>query len=141
MPDEGPQPQSRAAPRDGGRKVRVTVDYAHAVELLDIVPGLLARADDVVVTLCAPGGIDLAVLDTLARLRLAARRGHGTLRITGDSGRLRALARWAGLNEVLAVEVLAEADSSGWRVEAKRQTEAQEDLVPEEAVDVGDPPV
>lgn len=58
---------------------------------------------------------DLAVVDSLARLQLAARRLGGSIRLRNPDDRLRDLLDLAGLSEVFAdVVVDATDDESNW---------------------------
>jgi hypothetical protein len=71
---------------------------------------------------------DLAALDALARVQLAARRAGCELRVSHASLELRRLARLAGLDAVLGVEV-------------ERQPEEREERGGvEEERELGDPP-
>jgi hypothetical protein len=79
---------------------------------------------------------DLAVVDALARLQLAARRLGGTIRIHHVSHELRGLLVLAGLSGVLPV--CAGLGGEGGRKAEEREERAVE--VDEEG-DVGDPPV
>jgi hypothetical protein len=72
-------------------------------------------------------GPDLALVDALARLQLAARRRGLRLRLRGASEELRALLELVGLADVLALE-------------APREPELGEQLGVEEVVQPGDPP-
>jgi hypothetical protein len=74
-------------------------------------------------------GPELATVDALARLTLAARRCDVELRLVRASSELRELVAFAGLCEVL-------------RVEPRRQSEEREErLGVEEEAQLGDPPV
>ncbi len=84
----------------------------------------LAHGQDVVLELGPPGAVDLPLLDVLARLRLDARRGSGSLCVRADG--LAALADLVGLRTLLLGQ-------------AQRQAEPHEQLVAEEVVDVRDP--
>jgi anti-anti-sigma regulatory factor len=71
---------------------------------------------------------DLATIDALARLALAARRRGGRVRLRGTSEHLRQLIRLTGLTGVL-------------RVEAGREPEEREEgLRVEEEGELADPP-
>ena len=71
---------------------------------------------------------DLALVDLLARLHLAARRRGGTLRVDGAPPRLCALLSLAGLAGVLAVQ-------------PRGQPELLEQVRVDEVVEPGDPAV
>jgi hypothetical protein len=71
---------------------------------------------------------DLALVESLARLQLSARRRGERLRLRNVSDELRALLELVGLDEVLAVE-------------ARRQPELGEELRVEEVVQPRDPPL
>jgi anti-anti-sigma regulatory factor len=78
-----------------------------------------------VVDASALPGDDLAVVDRLARLQLAARRLGGEVRLRAPAPDLLALLRLVGLADVLVDE-------------ARRQAEVGEELGEEEVVDRGD---
>jgi hypothetical protein len=99
---------------------------------------LLADGVDVVVELVAPDGVDLQLLDRLARLVLAGRRLPGELTLVPACGDVRRLAQLTGFCEALGFS------------EAQRFSEAQGKAQPleglpaellQEVVDVADPPV
>jgi hypothetical protein len=71
---------------------------------------------------------DLVLIDVLARVHLATRRGGMGLRIRDASSELRELIELCGLSCVLAVE-------------ARGQPELREELGVEEVVQAADPPV
>jgi anti-anti-sigma regulatory factor len=71
---------------------------------------------------------DLALVDALARLQLAARRHGLSVRIRDASDDLRALIELAGLAGVLAIE-------------PRRQSELREELGVEEVLQRPDPPL
>lgn len=77
--------------------------YAHAPDVVSVVRSSLARGDDVVVLLSAPGPVDLALLDALARLALSARRGGGALQVRADDPHLQQLAVLTGLGEAITL--------------------------------------
>jgi STAS domain len=77
--------------------------------------------------------IDLATVDALARLTLAARRQGLTIRLVDASPELRALLELVGLDGLL----LAGAESA---LEADGEAELGEQLGVEEVVEPGDPP-
>ena len=54
-----------------------------------------------VVELTAPGPVDVALLDALARLAVTARRGGGALHVRTEDARLYQLAVLTGLAEVI----------------------------------------
>jgi hypothetical protein len=78
------------------------------------------------------GPPDLGVVDTLARLQLAARRLGCSVRVSGACDELQALLDLAGLRELLAG-----GDDLG--IEMGRQTEEAEQTRVEEVVEPGDP--
>lgn len=103
----------------------VRMSYDGLAGAAPAVRALLARAD-VVLALGPPGRPDLAVVDAVARLALAARRsGTGLLVRAPD---LADLAGLCGLGRVLG---------SG---QPGGQPQPGEQLGPEEVVDVDDPP-
>ena len=73
------------------------------------------------------GAADLAMVDALARLALAARRAGIVVRVAGASADLRDLVAFAGLGDVV-------------RLEGGGQPEPGEQPGVEEVVDVADPP-
>ena len=77
---------------------------------------------------------DLAVVDALARLQLAARRLGGTIRIRNASKELRGLLVFAGL-----ADVLPGCDDLG--LEPGGQVEQWKQLLVDEERDAADPPV
>jgi hypothetical protein len=81
--------------------VTVRASYDAAGQLAGSVGPLLSRGQVVVVVLTAPGTVDLAVLDALARLALHARRARCELRLRPDSDDVRALAALTGLSGAL----------------------------------------
>lgn len=70
---------------------------------------------------------DLALVDALARLRLAAGRRHCTVTVRGASPELRGLLDLVGLTDVIVV------------AEPRRQPELGEQLGIDEVVQPGDP--
>ena len=70
----------------------------------------------------------LALVDSLARMQLGARRRGARLRLRGVSDELRGLLELVGLADVLALE-------------ARRQPELGEQLGVDEVVQPADPPV
>jgi hypothetical protein len=74
------------------------------------------------------GRPDLALVESLARLQLRARRRGERVRLCNVSDELRGLLELVGLDEVLAVE-------------ARRQPELGEELRVDEVVQPGDQPV
>ncbi len=104
--------------------VAMRTTYDDLPALADVVAGQLASAD-VTLALGPPGRIDLALLETLARLALVARRCRG--RLTLDAGEeVARLAELTGLSAFLG--------------QPDRHAEPRDGLLPEEVVDVGDPP-
>ena len=77
---------------------------------------------------------DLAVVDALARLQLAARRLGGTVRIRTASKEFEGLLAFAGLGDVLPV--CPELGGEG-----RREAEQREQLLVDEERDAADPPV
>jgi hypothetical protein len=75
-----------------------------------------------------PPRLDLSVVDSLARLQLAARRLGLSIRLRNPCAELCALIALAGLADALPLE-------------ARGQTEGREQLGVEEVVDGGDPPL
>jgi hypothetical protein len=72
----------------------------------DVAPEVLshlAAGDEVVLELAAPDGVDLADLDRLARLVLAARRQPGALRLVPACGDVRRLAELTGFAAALGL--------------------------------------
>jgi hypothetical protein len=90
-----------------------------------------------VLVLERPGPVDLALLDVLARLRLAAGRSGTRLVLRagdpGVAGELAALARLAGLDHLLPVQEVTSGRQPG------RQPELDEQLGAEEVVHVAHP--
>jgi hypothetical protein len=118
--------------------VTVRVAAARVDDVAGTVLAHLAGGQDVVVELVAPGGIDLAELDRLGRLVLAARRLRGgQLQLRPACGDLRRLAQLTGFCAALPFEEPPVGQGSG---EPEGQTEPLEDL-PAEVVEVRDPPV
>jgi STAS domain len=76
---------------------------------------------------------DLALVDAIARLELAARRRGCSVRVVDPSGELLALLELVGLAGVLGASALG--------VEVGREPEGGEQLGVEEVVEPGDPPV
>lgn len=101
------------------------ISYAELDAAAGALGALAGRGQHLVVELLPPGRADLAAVDALARLALAARRSGGRLEVRADDG-LASLVRLAGLQEQLSVE-------------PGRQPDLGEDLGTEEVVDVGDP--
>ncbi|WP_372345932.1 STAS domain-containing protein [Streptomyces sp. KL116D] len=101
---------------------------------------LAARAitPTVVVDVSGVTGTDLATIDALARMQLAARRAGGRIRLRDPSPKLALLIQLAGLAGVLRAEAPG-ADDSG--VEVLRDAEQREPPLAEvqEAVESGDP--
>jgi hypothetical protein len=122
-------------------QVTVRVAAARLDDVADTVLEHLAGGQDVVVELVAPGGLDLAALDRLGRLVLAARRlPGGRLQLRPACGDLRRLAELTGFCAALPFDDPS-VERSG---EPERQAEPLEDLPAEgleEVVEVGDPPV
>ena len=90
----------------------------------------LLDGDVEVATWCL-GGLtapDLALVDALARLQLAARRLGWSIRVRDAGGQLAALLDLVGLAEVLPLE-------------ARGEPEGREQLRVEEVVETGDAPV
>jgi hypothetical protein len=79
-----------------------------------------------------PAAPDLAIVDALARLQLAARRLGCSVRVLGARADLLELLDLAGLRELLTGE-----QASG--VEVGRQSEGGEQVGVEEVVEPGDP--
>ena len=75
---------------------------------------------------------DLALVDELARLRLAGRRRGSSVRLRDPCPRLRELLELVGLADLVE-------EAPGSALEAGRQTEGDEQLGPEEVVERGDP--
>jgi anti-anti-sigma regulatory factor len=71
---------------------------------------------------------DLALVESLARVQLSARRRGSQVRLTNVSERLRGLLELVGLADVLSVE-------------ARREPELAEELRVDEVVQPGDAPV
>lgn len=80
--------------------------------------------------------VDLALVDQLARLRLAARRAGGTMAFQHAAPALKALLALIGLDDLL----LADADDAT-SVERQRQSEQLEQAGVEKDVEVRHPPV
>ena len=74
---------------------------------------------------------DLELVDALCRLSVAARRCGRTLRVMTDDEQLISLISLIGLTDPLM---------AGGSRQVQWQTQAGEDRVAEEGVDVGDPP-
>ncbi|WP_338699823.1 STAS domain-containing protein [Streptomyces sp. Q6] len=85
---------------------------------------------DIVCDVSGVTSTDLATIDALARMQLAARRAGGRIRLRDPSPKLALLLRLAGLDELL-----------GLGVEVVRDAEQREPPVAEvqEAVEAGDP--
>ena len=118
---------ARRAPhsREGATgPVPLRVSYGELPHLTARVAGLLARGHRVVLDLVPPGRADLALVSSLARLALAARRSAGLLRVR-TGGDLQALLRLTGLEEPVSGQ-------------PRRQAELGEDLLAQEVVDVRD---
>jgi hypothetical protein len=98
--------------RDTTRTIVVVVDEGHEA----VVGHVPERAEDI------------ALLEALACLALAARSGGWSLRVRDPSSELRELVELAGLTRALGVEPSGE-------------PELLEQLGPEEVVEPGDPPV
>lgn len=77
-------------------------------------------------------GADLAIVDALARLQLAARRTGASVRLRGASPRLTEVLELAGLSDVLPCSGMSGAEVGG-------QAEALEEPRVQEVVDVRDP--
>ena len=118
--------------RDASRRtVTVRVSYANAAAVLDVVRPLFARGDVVVVVLAAPGRVDLALVDALARLVLCARRQGGEVQVRVEGEQVKGLVALTGLSAVLSVGT-----GSG---QPGRQSQALEEVGAEEVVHVRDP--
>ena len=111
----------------GWTPLRLAYDEVRA--LAPHVESLLADGRRVVLELGPPSAPDLALVATLARLALHARRSAGALAVRGGD-ELTGLLRLTGLAGVLG-------GSSG---EADRQAALLEDLRAQEVVDVRDAP-
>jgi hypothetical protein len=79
---------------------------------------------------------DLAVVDALARLQLAARRYGCSIRVHGTGPDLGALLELVGLADVLPA-----CGTDGLRLELGGEAEGLEELGVQEVVEPGDPPV
>ena len=86
----------------------------------------------VVVTVDRP--VSLATVDAVLRLHLAVRRAGGRLAVRGATAELAELMSLVGLDPMLLLDPQC---GSG---EPQGQSEAGEQLLVEEVVDVGDPP-
>lgn len=118
---------------DDALSVVVRVPYAGTPDVVDDVADLLACGDSVVLVLTPPGTVDLAVVEALARLALAARRLEAPLQVRAAGAVLADLAdlvELTGLSAVVAVE-----PTSG---QPQRQPEAREELGTEKVVEVHD---
>ena len=112
-------------PREGATgPVPLRVSYDELPHLTARMAGLLTRGHRVVLDLVPPGRADLALVSSLARLALAARRSAGLLRVR-TSGDLQGLLRLTGLEEPVSGQ-------------AGRQAELDEDVLAQEVVDVRD---
>lgn len=119
-------------PREGATgPVPLRVSYGELPQVAEPASRLLSRGHRVVLDLVPPGRADLALLSTLARLALTARRSAGLLRVR-SGGELRDLLQLTGLEDAVSGQPL-----SG---QAQRQAVPDEDLVAEEVVDVRDAP-
>ncbi|MFE1952672.1 MULTISPECIES: STAS domain-containing protein [Streptomyces] len=99
-----------------------------------------ADARTVVCDVSAVTSTDLATLDALARMQLAARRAGGRIRLRDPSPRLTLMLGLTGLDGVLAPEG---ASDPGSGVQVLRDAEQREPPLAEvqEAVETGDPAV
>ncbi len=110
----------------------VRVTYQELPQLAAPVTHLLSRGHRVVLELVPPGGADLALVSTLARLALVARRSSGLLRVRTDA-ELQGLLHLTGLEAAVG--------AGGPSGQPGRQPVLEEDLLAEEVVDVRDPAV
>lgn len=113
------------SPATGGRLpcvvVALRVAYGELARRAPLVRALLSCGERVELRLGPPGAVDLALVDAVARLRLAAGRSPGALRLLAGQ-------ELAGLLHLVGLE-------------PQGQAVADEDVLAEEVVDVGDPPV
>jgi ABC-type transporter Mla MlaB component len=66
---------------------------------------------------------DAVALDVLARLQLGARRGGAEIRLRGASSELLELLAFAGLRDVLGVEVVGQAEQREQRLGVEEERE------------------
>ena len=112
--------------REGAKgPVPLRVSYGELPQLTGSVSRLLLRGHRVVLDLVPPGRADLALLSTVARLALTARRSAGLLRVRAGT-ELADLLQLSGLEAALSGQ-------------PGRQPVPDEDLLAEEVVDVRDP--
>jgi hypothetical protein len=123
-------------PAGGVRRVTDAHGSCADVRRLSAYVGWLLRRRDVRLRLTPPGPVDVALLDTLARLALHARRSGRVLQVVVEEPRLRCLAALTGLSGLIGLGDEAVEPCS----EPGGQAEALEDRVAQEVVDVGDPP-
>ncbi len=95
---------------------------------------LLAAADaeQIICDVAVVGSPDLAAIDALARLQLAAQRLGSSLRLQHASSELMGLLALTGLDEVVGI-------APGLALEADREPEDREEVGVDEGVDPGDP--
>ena len=109
--------------------VSLQVPYGELARRAPGIGSLVAAGERVLLEVGPPGRVDLPLVGALAELVLAARRSPGAL-VVRTGTELRGLLALTGL--------LPAVSGSG---QAEREAVLLEDLVAEEVVDVGDPPV